>query len=123
MIIGVVNQQGGVGKTTVAINLAASLSRSGARALLVNADPQGSAIAWSSTRETEPPFEVAGMVKPALHRDRPRSAGDHDVAISDHTRRAPRDDLGRSAILASDMVLIPVQPRPMTFGPAPIRCN
>lgn len=110
MIIGVLNQKGGVGKTTLTINIAATLAKAGYRVLVVDADPQGSALAWSSAREREPLFPVVGMAKPTLHRDLPEVARDYDMVVIDGAPRV--NDLGRAAILASDIVLIPVQPSP-----------
>jgi chromosome partitioning protein len=108
IVIGVLSQKGGVGKTTIAINLAAALSKAGNRVLLVDADPQGSSLAWSDVRELDPLFPVIGMAKSSLHRDLPEIARDYDMTILDGAPRV--NELGRSAILASDLILIPVQP-------------
>lgn len=110
MIVGVLSQKGGVGKTTIAVNAAATLALRGRRVLLVDADPQGSSLAWSSAREADPLFPVVGMAKPTLHRDLPAIARDYEYVLIDGAPRV--NELGRSAIMASDAILIPVQPSP-----------
>jgi chromosome partitioning protein len=110
MIAALLNQKGGVGKTTLAIHLAAALSRRGARVLLVDADPQGSALDWAAVRDADPLFPVVGLPKPTLHRELPAIGRDYDHVIIDGPPRVT--ELARSAILASDLVIIPVQPSP-----------
>lgn len=110
MIIGVLNQKGGVGKTTLSVNIAARLAVDGARVLLIDADPQGSSLDWSAAREEPGPVVVVGLPKETIHREIKQLSRDYDHVVIDGPPRVTA--LARSAIMASDLVLIPVQPSP-----------
>lgn len=110
MIFGVLNQKGGVGKTTLSVNLAAALARQGLRVLLIDADPQGSALDWAAAREGEPLLSVVGLPRATVHKEIATIGHGYDHIIIDGPPRVT--DLARSAIMASDVVVIPVQPSP-----------
>lgn len=110
MIFGILNQKGGVGKTTLSVNLAACLARTGARVLLIDADPQGSALDWAAARQEEPLFSIVGFPRPSIHKEIGQIGQGYDHIVIDGPPRVT--DLARSAIMASDVVVIPVQPSP-----------
>ena len=110
MIIGILNQKGGVGKTTLSVNIAACMARAGARILLIDVDPQGSALDWAAARQGEPLFSVVGFPRASIHKEISQIGKGYDHIIIDGPPRVT--DLARSAIMASDVVLIPVQPSP-----------
>lgn len=110
MIISVLNQKGGVGKTTLSVNIAAQLAAEGKRVMLLDADPQGSSLDWAAAREVESCFTVVGLPKATLHKEISKFVQDYDHIIIDGPPRVT--DLARSAIMAADIVLIPVQPSP-----------
>jgi hypothetical protein len=49
-VIAIVSQKGGVGKSTLAVHLAAEVAAQGQRVLVLDLDPQGSAMEWASRR-------------------------------------------------------------------------
>ena len=110
MIIALLNQKGGVGKTTLAVHIAVALSKRGNKVLLVDADPQGSALDWSAARPDNPGFPVIGLPRPNLHRELPALSVNCDYVLIDGPPRV--NELARAAIMASDIVIIPIQPSP-----------
>jgi chromosome partitioning protein len=120
--IAVVNQKGGVGKTSTCVNLCAALELQGYKILAVDADQQKSLTDWMNL--ADPPrftFGVIEMCHAQLHRKLPEiaDAANYDFVVVDcppgGQDRSDKDDISRSAIVLADMVLVPLQPGPLDF--------
>jgi len=107
-VISVLNQKGGSGKTTIATHLARGLQIMGHDVVLVDSDPQGSARDWAASNINCSVCTI-GIDRPTIHRDLQKIIK-KDFIIIDGAPQA--QDLAVSAIVASDLILIPVQPSP-----------
>ena len=110
MILGFINQKGGVGKTTLSLNMADHLARNGARVLLIDADRQRSSAKWSEKRSDDnpPSFTVVEMSRENMARDAIQMAMDYDHVVIDGPRDAEK--ISRAVIVASEIVVIPIEP-------------
>ena len=106
MIISVVNQKGGTGKTTVATNIAATFAGNGKDILLVDADPQQSALDWKHDRpEDLPHVSVIGLPYSNLHREIERLKKKYDLIIVDGGGRVTAS--ARAAVSSADFIVVP----------------
>jgi len=106
-VIAVLNQKGGAGKTTIAVNLARALQLRGKSVVIVDSDPQGTARDHAAVEGSTSPLTV-GLDRPTLDRDVRSLAA--DIVVIDGAPQIAT--LAASAVKAADFVLIPVQPSP-----------
>jgi chromosome partitioning protein len=105
-IIAVVNQKGGTGKTTVATNLATLFAIQGPEVLLVDADPQQSALEWQRDRPAHlPQVSVVGLPAPNLHREIPTLQTKYPVILIDGGGRVTAT--ARATVAVADFLLVP----------------
>ena len=105
-----VNLKGGVGKTMTAVHLAAGLAERG-RTLLIDADPHRSALSWSERVGDKFPCPVIALPVRDLHRRLAELGNGYRHVVID---TPPNDQaISRSAVMAVDLVLVPLAPSTM----------
>lgn len=112
-IISFVNSKGGVGKTTLTINVGAALHELGRQVLLVDADSQGSIRSWQEAHKGEHSYlDVIAADKRQTLIDVKRTLNklDHDYVLID--TQGKLSDMSGVAIAMSDLIIIPVCPSP-----------
>jgi chromosome partitioning protein len=112
MILAVGNIKGGVGKTTLAVNLAIARAQAGRDVLLVDGDEQRTAITFTDLRTEHmgiPGYTAVSLQGAALRTNVRQLASKYDDMIIDVGGR----DTGslRAALTVAQTLLIPVQPR------------
>ena len=111
-VIAVANQKGGVGKTTLAMNMAAGLTRRGS-CIVVDADPQRSATMWTELSDSL--REFSAKVVPAedeIKKQIKQLQTKFDYIVIDCPPEI-KSDSTMSAIEISQVLLIPLLPSPM----------
>lgn len=112
----VANQKGGVGKTTLTMQVAASLSRRH-EVLVVDVDPQRSTQWWVENARDTLPFVYAGPQNPGVLPKLDRLGAGYDFVFVDTPGSIDDARILESALNAADYVLVPLTPEPLAIEP------
>lgn len=109
MIISILNQKGGTGKTTLAVNIVREYTKRTLTTLLVDTDSQGSALRWHEESGGEL-IDLTCLPVTTLDKDVMKFKDRYERIIIDGIPRM--SPLTLCAIKAADVILIPVPPSP-----------
>jgi chromosome partitioning protein len=115
-VIAIASQKGGVGKTTLALGLAAATADSSGRALVVDVDPQGSADEIAEAAGDSLPFEFAAESDPKVL-GQLRKAREFDTIIVDTPGSLEGQAVLAGVLAAADLVIIPLTPERAALTP------
>jgi chromosome partitioning protein len=110
-----IQQKGGVGKTTLCLNLAVAAEAKGERVLVVDLDPQGSAVFWSTTRGTNKPTIIDAL--PERLPDIIRAAPELGATLLMIDAPSRLDPVALAAIRVSDLVVCPAATDLLNLAP------
>lgn len=115
-IIAVINLKGGTGKTTSAVFLAHALHEQGRKVLLVDADPQGSALSWNEDAPEKFPFGVIGLATKDMHGQlRDHVGQDVNAVVIDTPPLEQKSGIVVSALRIATLAVVPVAPTPIEY--------
>ena len=107
MIISVVNQKGGVGKTTIAINIGIGMARRNFKVGFLDTDPQGTASQWQSI-EGNVAFEVRRHPSPVFCADLTEEDLNHGFLVIDTPPAI--GEITLSVLELADLAIVPLAP-------------
>ena len=110
-VIAVINQKGGTGKTTLALNLAAGLARRAPTAV-IDADPQRSISQWIAMGDETRDLSAATQIGTAPAATIARLKHEHRYVVVD-CPPAVQGAVVEAVMASADVVLIPVLPSPL----------
>ncbi len=108
MIITIINEKGGVGKTTTAINLSYCIADRGHKTLLIDSDPQGSVLRWQGISNHKV-FDVKPYPEPITSLIKKLTRGYQHTVID---TPPGINDTSWATLLACHLAIIPVTPSP-----------